>query len=231
MLKKRMLTFYRPHNRFVRKWTRFWIQRGDLTPTGRFAMRMAAMFVAPHKSRVGLARLAPSGYVAPSAIIDHDELSLGNHVFIDDGSILFKRDGKGRMTLADGVIIFRQVILESGMGGDLFIDEGASIHPRCQVNAYHASIHIGKMVMLAPLCALYSYNHGLQPGVPIIDQPLESRGPITIGDGAWLGVGVIVTSGVTIGEGAAVGAGSVVTRDVPPNTIAAGNPARVVKKR
>jgi acetyltransferase-like isoleucine patch superfamily enzyme len=134
------------------------------------------------------------------------------------------------MALADGVIIFRQVFLESGMGGDLFIDEGASIHPRCQINAYHESIHIGKKVMLAPLCALYSYNHGLKPGVPIIDQPLESRGPISIGDGAWLGVGVIVTSGVTIGEGAAVGAGSVVTRDVPPNAIAAGNPARIVKK-
>jgi acetyltransferase-like isoleucine patch superfamily enzyme len=226
-----MKPFYRPDNRFVRKWTRFWIQRGGLTPSGRFAMRMAALFVAPHKSRATLARLAPSGYVARSVMIDHDELFLGNHVFIDDGSILFKRDGKGRMTLADGVIIFREVILESGMGGDLYIDEGASIHPRCQVNAYHASIQIGKNVMLAPFCALYSYNHGLRPGLPIIDQPLESRGPIAIGDGAWLGFGVIVNSGVTIGEGAAVGAGSVVTRDVPPNTIAAGNPARILKNR
>jgi len=226
-----MKPFYRPDNIFVRKWTRFWIQRGGLTPSGRFAMRMAALFVAPHKSRVTLAHLAPSGYVARSVMIDHDELFLGNHVFIDDGSILFKRDGKGRMALADGVIIFREVILESGMGGDLYIDEGASIHPRCQVNAYHASIHIGKNVMLAPFCALYSYNHGLRPDLPIIEQPLESRGSITIGDGSWLGVGVIVTSGVTIGEGAAVGAGSVVTRDVPPNTIVVGNPARIVKNR
>lgn len=226
-----MTPFYRPDNRFVRKWTHFWIHRGGLTPFGRFAMRMAAWFVAPHKSRVALARQAPTGYVAPSVIIDHDELSLGRHVFIDDGSILFKRDGAGRMTLADGVIIFRQVFLESGMGGNLFIDEKASIHPRCQINAYHASIHIGKNVMLAPFCALYSYNHGLKPDIPIIEQPVESRGPIIIGDGAWLGVGVVVTSGVTIGAGAAIGAGSIVTRDVPPNTIAAGNPARVVRER
>ena len=100
-----MKPFFRPDNRLVRKWTRFWIRRGGLTPTGRFAMRMAAIFVAPHKSRVGLAHMAPGGYVAPSATIDHDELTLGSHVFIDDGSILFKREGKGRMTLADGVII------------------------------------------------------------------------------------------------------------------------------
>ncbi|NNG00363.1 MAG: acyltransferase [Desulfobacteraceae bacterium] len=202
-----------------------------MSPTGRIAMRLAALFVAPHKSRVPLARMAPTGYVAYSAIIDHDELFLGRNVFIDDGSILFKREGWGKMTLADGVIIFREVYLETGTDGELFIDDMASIHPRCQINAYHSSIYIGKKVMLAPYCALYSYNHGLKPGEVIVDQPLESRGPITIGDGAWLGVGVIVTSGVTIGEGAVVGAGSVVTKDVPPNTIAAGNPAKIVKKR
>lgn len=85
--------------------------------------------------------------------------------------------------------------------------------------------------MLAPFCSLYSYNHGVKAGEMIIDQPVESRGPIVIGDGAWLGVGVTVTSGVTIGPGAVVGAGSVVTRDVPPDTIVAGNPARIIKKR
>ncbi|MGD9877942.1 acyltransferase [Desulfococcus sp.] len=226
-----MKHFYRPNYRIVRLWTKFWIRSGGLNPFGRFAMRMAALFTAPHKSRVRLAYLADSGYIAPSVIVDHDELTLGRHVFIDDGCILFKRQGTGKMVLADEVKVFRQVFMETGTGGSLFIDEKASIHPRCQINAFHSSIHIGKHVMLAPYCCLYSYNHGVKPGMLIVDQPLESKGPIVIGDGAWLGVGVIVTSGVTIGENAVVGAGSLVTRDIPPDSIAAGNPATVIKKR
>jgi acetyltransferase-like isoleucine patch superfamily enzyme len=135
------------------------------------------------------------------------------------------------MVLGNRVIIFRDVNMESGSGGDLLINDRASVHPRCQINAFKESIHIGEYVMLAPFCALYSYNHGLEPGQRISDQPIESKGPIVIGDGAWLGVGVIVTSGVTIGDGAAIGGGSVVTSDIPANAIAAGNPARVIRYR
>lgn len=54
--------------------------------------------------------------------------------------------------------------------------------------------------------------------------------PVTIGDKAWLGFNVIVLPGVTIGEGAVVGAGSVVTRDVPAWTVVAGNPAREIRR-
>lgn len=54
--------------------------------------------------------------------------------------------------------------------------------------------------------------------------------PITIGNGCWLGGGVIVVPGVTIGAGAVIGAGSVVTKDIPENVLAAGNPCRVLRK-
>ncbi len=54
--------------------------------------------------------------------------------------------------------------------------------------------------------------------------------PVVIEDRVWIGFNAIVLKGVTIGEGAIVGAGSVVTRDVPPNTIVAGNPARVIRE-
>jgi acetyltransferase-like isoleucine patch superfamily enzyme len=54
---------------------------------------------------------------------------------------------------------------------------------------------------------------------------------VVIGDDVWLGVRVVVTAGVTIGEGCIVGAGAVVTKDLPPNAIAAGVPARVIGER
>lgn len=59
---------------------------------------------------------------------------------------------------------------------------------------------------------------------------LEKRRPIRIGENVWLGVRVIVGKGVTIGDNSIVGAGAVVTQDIPPNCIAAGNPARVVRE-
>ena len=55
--------------------------------------------------------------------------------------------------------------------------------------------------------------------------------PITVGDDVWLGAGVTVTKGVTIGSGAIVAAGSVVTKDIPPNTVYGGSPAKFIRNR
>ena len=63
----------------------------------------------------------------------------------------------------------------------------------------------------------------------IKDWSVVKSAPIVVRDGAWIGCNVIVLKGVTIGEGAIVGAGSVVTEDVPDYTVVAGNPARIVK--
>ena len=54
--------------------------------------------------------------------------------------------------------------------------------------------------------------------------------PITIGDNCWIGGNVTICGGVTIGDGCVIGAGSVVTRDIPANTLAAGNPCKVIRE-
>ncbi|XVQ90196.1 DapH/DapD/GlmU-related protein [Microbispora siamensis] len=59
---------------------------------------------------------------------------------------------------------------------------------------------------------------------------LEAAEPITIGDNVWIGGGAIILPGVTIGENSVIGAGAVVTKDVGPNVVAVGNPARVIRR-
>lgn len=89
------------------------------------------------------------------------------------------------------------------------------------------SITIGADVQIGPNVQLLTPTH------PLEAEPrrakVEGGKPIVIGDNVWLGGGVIVCPGVTIGENTVVGAGAIVTRDLPPNVLAVGNPARVIR--
>ena len=91
-------------------------------------------------------------------------------------------------------------------------------------------IIIGNNVLLGPCASIISSNHGVARGELIRNQPGRDA-PISIGDDVWLGANVVVTAGVSIGEGAVVGAGAVVTTDLPPMSICAGVPARVIGYR
>lgn len=66
-------------------------------------------------------------------------------------------------------------------------------------------------------------------GIPPINRPLTSKGPVIIGKNVWIGRGAVILSGVTIGDNAIIGANSVVTRDVPENCVVAGAPAKFIK--
>jgi acetyltransferase-like isoleucine patch superfamily enzyme len=202
-----------------------------LSPLGRVATHLATWFAPPHKTRVYLAKMSHRGYIACTATIFHGNLTLGANVFVDERVVIFQREGGGLIELGDNVCVYRDTIMETGQGGSLKIGHNSSIHPRCQINAYVSPVHIGRRVMIAPSCALYPYDHGVEPDKPISEQPLSSKGPIIIDDGAWLGFGVIVLSGVHIGKGAAIGAGSVVTSDIPDGGVAVGSPARVIRMR
>ncbi len=91
-------------------------------------------------------------------------------------------------------------------------------------------ITFGEKCLLAPNVTVTASNYGITQGIPVMDQPKVER-DIVIGRDVWLGANVVVTAGVTIGDGAVVGAGAIVTKDLPPNCIAAGVPARVIGRR
>lgn len=109
------------------------------------------------------------------------------------------------------------------------------IGPNCYFNRgtfldAAASIAIGRDCAFGPNCYITDHDHGFDPQLSPLEQPLLVR-PTVIGDRVWLGAGVIVLKGATIGAGTIVGAGSIVTGDLPPNAVAVGAPARVLRLR
>ena len=91
-------------------------------------------------------------------------------------------------------------------------------------------ITIGREVQAADRVFITDTYHEYEdPDTSIVFQPMAEPRAVVIGDGAFLGIGACVMAGVTIGERAFVGANAVVTRDVPPNGVVAGNPARLLR--
>ena len=91
-------------------------------------------------------------------------------------------------------------------------------------------VEIGDHCMLANGCYVTDSSHRFDDPVrPVPWQGFTTKGPTRIGDNVWCGVNVVVTSGVTIGERCVIGANSVVTSDIPPYSVAAGVPARVLR--
>lgn len=112
----------------------------------------------------------------------------------------------------------------------LKIDDDTYIGRFCSISCAN-NVYIGKKVMIADRCYIGDIQHNYEnKELAIMDQYITSKGPISIGEGTWLGNNVSVLPDVTIGKHCVIGANSVVTKDVPDYHIAAGNPARVIRK-
>ena len=118
-----------------------------------------------------------------------------------------------------------------GPGAAIEIGEGAQLSGT-SVTARSQRISIGRQVLLAPNCVIVDSDfHAPWPPEARATEPgLERDAPVSIGDYVWIGMNCLILKGVSIGEGAMIGAGSVVTRDVPPFCLAAGAPARVLRR-
>ena len=91
-----------------------------------------------------------------------------------------------------------------------------------------AMVTIGDDCFIGPNVSIYTACHSTDPVKR--NTRMEWAEPVTIGDNVWIGGDVVILPGVTVGDNVTIGAGSVVTRDIPSNTIAAGNPCRVIKQ-
>lgn len=131
------------------------------------------------------------------------------------------------------LVIGEQCIFEHGVWltgtGRISIGEGVYLNLGVMVAAMDL-VEIGDHCMIANGCLITDANHRyLDFDKPLTWQGYESKGPTRIGDNCWLGANAVVTSGVTIGERCVIGANAVVTRDIPAFSVAAGNPARVIR--
>jgi len=137
---------------------------------------------------------------------------------------------KRRMALGEGSSLAPNVSLRNGER--IQIGRHCHIGERSYLWAGDSTgrIIIGDFVSFAPEVFVTASDYRFTKGIPFRQQPKNEK-DIIIGNDVWLGTRVVVTAGVTIGDGCIVGAGAVVTKDLPPDSIAVGVPAKVVAKR
>ncbi len=136
----------------------------------------------------------------------------------------------GRLQVGAGTLLEPGVWITAPAPARVRIGVGSFLNLNVMVAALE-SVEIGDHCMLANGCFVSDASHRYDdPRRPITWQGFDSKGPTRIGDNVWCGAGVVVTSGVSIGERCVIGAGSVVTHDIEPFSIAAGAPARVIRR-
>ena len=109
----------------------------------------------------------------------------------------------------------------------IFIGANTYINRHTFIDAI-LSLRIGRNCAIGPNCYITDHDHGLEPQLTPLEQPMIAKSTI-IGDRVWLGANVTILKGVTVGDDAVIGAGSVVTKDIPGGAIAVGIPAKVIK--
>lgn len=153
--------------------------------------------------------------------------SVGTGVVIEEGVRIFHPE---TISLGNQVYIGHETMLKGYYKGHMEIGSGSWIGQRC---FFHSAggLRIGENVGIAPevkiLTSVHDFNSARRP---VMEYPLKFE-PVEIKSGVDVGVGSIILPGVTVGEGAVIGAGSVVTKDVPSYEVWAGVPARKLRDR
>ena len=181
--------------------------------------------------------LAAMRRVMYSGYISRKFHSFGKNTIIDYGQILLR--GERYIEIGDNCYIARgcQITATDSYLGEKWTPE-IVIGNNCSIGTFShitavRGIYIGNNVLTGKSILITDNAHGsfdrVMLDIPPKQRTLSSKGPVKIGDNVWIGDKASIMSGVTIGTGSIVAANSVVTRDVPPYSLVAGSPAKVIK--
>lgn len=156
-----------------------------------------------------------------------DFAALGDPVIFESGVRVWHPE---TIRIGDNVYVGHDAMLKGyyknhlHIGDDTWIGQGVFLHSA-------GGIRIGSRVGMGPFVKILTSVHDeAGRAVPILASPLRFA-PVVVEDDSDIGVGAILLPGITVGRGAQIGAGAVVTKDVPPYAVVAGNPARVLRMR
>lgn len=152
---------------------------------------------------------------------------LGEGVVIEPGALIFHPE---RISLADDVYVGHYAVLNGYHSGELVVGAGTWIGQHTLLHGAGGLI-VGCEVGIGPGCRIITSTHEDPGRGAAIMSGALAFAPVSIGDGADLGMNAVVLPGVTVGRGVQVGAGAVVTEDLPDFCVAVGVPAKVVRMR
>lgn len=143
------------------------------------------------------------------------------------------------ISVGQGTLLGKHIVLTAfEKRGDQTFQPRISIGDHCILGEHMhitavGNVKIGNNLLAGRFCLITDNSHGMinygELSTHPIDRPLSHK-DVSIGDNVWLGDAVRILPGVTIGNGCIIGAGSIVTKDVPDFCVAAGNPARIIKR-
>jgi acetyltransferase-like isoleucine patch superfamily enzyme len=158
---------------------------------------------------------------------------------------------RGRLVLDGLAFIGPGCALQIGRKGRLELGRWSWIGHGCKLRCHEGVISIGAKTVLGQECTISAYQHvsigrecviadrtmfiDFDHGMVDVERPIRVQGiykrDVRVGNNVWIGYGACVLRGVTVGDNAVIGTNAVVTRDIPPNAVAAGVPARVIRMR
>ncbi len=136
---------------------------------------------------------------------------------------------KGRIRLGDQAWVERGAVLWA-FDGSVVIQRSVYLGPYVTIYG-HGGVEIGEETLVSMKATILSSNHAIPEQGKIIRQQPDELLPTKIGRDVWIGANAVILGGVTVGDGAVVAAGAVVTKDVAAGAIVAGVPARLLRKR